>query len=258
MSSLPSNPFATRFVSPGQVEWVGELVYVEQLALRWKALNCRASIIGVHGSGKSTLLEHFVPLIGDVIWRRDAEGHLTSGSNPSPPTPLPETGRGEKTDCGELSGKVAGRVSNEGIPQTVWLQLRRTASQTMVIPWDELSRGRLLILDGYEQLTLWRRAVLIARTKLRGVKLLVTSHRRTVLATLCELSITDSIARQIVSQLTAGRVTIDHGDFATISDEEIQRCLEAHDGNMRDVLMDFYDRYETRRELATLKVKSKS
>ena len=173
MSSLPSNPFATRFVLPGQVEWIGAKDYFEQLASRWKALNCRAAIVGRHGSGKSTVLEHFVPLIGDVIWRRDAEGRVV---------------------LADLSGDISSTVANKERPHTVWLQLRRTALRSMVIPWEELNRGRLLILDGYEQLPCWRRAALIARTKLRGVSLLVTSHRSTALGTLRELSISASTA----------------------------------------------------------------
>ena len=174
------------------------------------------------------MLEHFVPLIGDVIWRRDAAGKRI------PPN---------------LSSDVS---SKESWP-TVWLQLRKSVSQSMVIPWEELCRGRVLILDGYEQLARWRRALLISRTGLRGVKLLVTSHRRTRLPTLCELSIKASTARQIVSRLTAGG-----GDIATFSNDEIQQSLEQHGGNMREVLMDFYDRVEERRAVAAPKVKAKS
>jgi hypothetical protein len=123
----------------------------------------------------------------------------------------------------------------------------------MVIPWGELLRGRLLILDGYEQLSYWRRAALIVKTRLRGIKLLVTSHGRTLLPTLCELSVTASTARHIVSQLTLGR-----DDLATISDDRIQQCLQDHRGNMREVLMEFYDLVEEHRAVDMRKVKSKS
>ena len=228
VSSLSSNPFATRFVSPGKVAWEGADDCLKQLASRWQALNFRAAIVGVHGSGKSTLLEHFAPWIGDVLWRRDAEGRRFSTLH-----------------CNNDSSKG-------GWP-TVWLQLRKADPQSMDIPWAELSQGRVLILDGYEQLACWRRTMLVLRTAQRRVKLLVTSHRRTALATLCELSIKAPTARRIVSQLTAGC-----GDGATFSDAEIQLCLQAHGGNMREVLMDFYDRVEERRAVGTPKVKTKS
>jgi hypothetical protein len=227
VSSLSSNPFATRFISPGQVDWVGADDYFEQLASHWLKLNCRASIIGVHGSGKSTLLEHYVPLIGDVIFRRDAEGNV-------------------------IENRSSGASGRERCP-AIWLQVRKTVPESTAIPWGELRRGRLLVLDGFEQLSRWRRAALIARTGLRNVKLLVTSHRRTMLPTLCELSITPSLALQIVSQLTTGR-----GDLATISDEVVQRSLQKHGGNMREVLMQLYDRVEEQRVVGMQKVKPKS
>jgi hypothetical protein len=216
VSRPSSNPFATRFISPGQVDWIGADDYFEQLASRFFQLNGRASIIGVHGSGKSTLLEHFVPRIGDVIFRRDAEGNV-------------------------VDNRSSGVSGKERCP-AVWLQLRKTVPESTAIPWDKLRRGRLLVLDGYEQLSLWRRAALIAGTGLRSVKLLVTSHRRTVLPTLCELSITPRVALKIVSQLTTGR-----GDFEPISDMVVQQCLQEHGGNMREVLMDLYDRVEEQR-----------
>lgn len=231
-SSLPSNPFATRFVSPGKLEWVGAGDTFDQLVSRWKSLKCRASIVGVHGSGKSTLLEHFVPLVSDVVWRRDAEGVVA---------------------IDKLSSNVADSAFDIDRSPGIWLQLRKTVSQSMVVPWEKLNHGWLLVIDGYEQLSRLRRAMLIARTSLRGVKLLVTSHRRTILPTLCELSISPSVAKQIVLQLTSGR-----GDFPAISEAEIQQCLDAHRGNMREVLMDFYDRFEGSRELANPRVTSKS
>ncbi len=226
------NPFSTRFVTPGQVAWVGDENYFDQLVARWKALKGRASIIGVHGSGKSTLLEYFVPLIGNVIWRRDAEGCVVFDT---------------LSDYASIEDSATERLP------TLWLQLRRTALPSMVIPWKELHRGRLLVIDGYEQLSRWQQASVLVRTKLRSVSLLVTSHRRTWLGTLCKLSISSSTARQVVSQLTAGR-----DDFAESSEEEIRGRLLAHGGNMRDVLMELYDQYEDQRKKMTGEVKSNS
>jgi ABC-type cobalamin/Fe3+-siderophores transport system ATPase subunit len=215
-SGLTSNPFATRFVAPGQVDWVGPSDYLDNLVLRWQTLKCRACVVGAHGSGKSTLLEHFVPRIAEVVYRRNAEGKVL----------LDHDAQSEKQ------------------PTTaIWLQLRKATPQSMVIPWDQLQRGRLLILDGYEQLSLWRRAEMIARTNRRGVKLLVTSHKRTVLPVLCELSISPTTAREIVSQLT-----IEQSEFANLSDDELQKRLTTHGGNMREVLMELYDQFEEKRK----------
>lgn len=212
MSGLSSNPFATRFIAPGRIAWVGASDFFDRLESRWQALRCRAAIVGPHGSGKSTLLEHLVPRVGTIVFRRDALGNRLSASS--------------------LAGARGG-------PPTVWLQLRKTEPRSMVIPWHELCEGRLLVVDGYEQLNRWRRATLVTRTWWRGVALLVTSHRRTLLPTLCELSVTSDIARQIIARLTA-----EQADLPQPSDEEISRRLRAQSGNLREVLMDLYDRVE--------------
>ncbi len=68
-----ANPFATNFVAPGQLSWLGfSDRWLDDLAELFNSLNRRAQIIGPHGSGKSTLLKHFVP--------RAAEQCVPSGS----------------------------------------------------------------------------------------------------------------------------------------------------------------------------------
>ncbi len=125
----------------------------------------------------------------------------------------------------------------------------------MGIPWKELQPGRLLVIDGYEQLSLGRRLVVLAGTKVRGVQLLVTSHRPTMLGSLCNLSVSVSIARQILSQVPA-----ENDDLATVidavSDAELQRYLDEFAGNMREVLMKLYDRFEEQRSTGRVNAKS--
>lgn len=69
---MKSNPFATRFVRPGELAWLatGQDDSLAVLADRFqRQFQCRAAIVGPHGSGKSTLLEHLVPLLdGEVVW----------------------------------------------------------------------------------------------------------------------------------------------------------------------------------------------
>lgn len=69
---MKSNPFATRFVRPGELAWIasGHDDSLAVLADRFqRRFHCRAAIVGPHGSGKSTLLEHLVPLLnGEAVW----------------------------------------------------------------------------------------------------------------------------------------------------------------------------------------------
>jgi hypothetical protein len=63
-TSLPTNPFATRWTRPGAIPFVfadgGTML---DLVARLQANEWRGAIVGPHGSGKSTLLAALVPAI---------------------------------------------------------------------------------------------------------------------------------------------------------------------------------------------------
>ena len=182
--------------------------------------------MGAHGSGKSTLLEHFVPMVAQVVWRRDALGNVVVDG---------EAVVGLATPRREPSRTTVTR-------RAFWMQLRKTEPQSLAIPWDQLSSDCLLVLDGYEQLSSWRRALVLLRTKRMQAGLLVTSHRRTMLPTLCELSVSLATARAVIERLTA-----ECSGQLPIEDTALKRRLAERHGNLRDVLMDLYDEVEQRR-----------
>lgn len=215
MSDLVSNPFSTRFVAPGKLDWIGPEEFFVRLNARWEAANFRGAILGPHGSGKSTLLEHFVPTICGSIWRRDALGNVT-----------------------ELEATARNRAD---IVRVVWLQLRKSVTESLRVPWDRLSSGDLLVLDGYEQLSWLQRGTVLRRTWRSGVRLLVTSHRKTALKTVCELSVDEVLARQVVERLLS-----QGGEPTKIGLANLGQRLQNHQGNLRDVLMDLYDEVEQR------------
>ena len=69
---MKSNPFATRFVCPGELVWIAT-GHDDSLAVLANSFqqrfHCRAAIVGPHGSGKSTLLEHLIPLLdANAVW----------------------------------------------------------------------------------------------------------------------------------------------------------------------------------------------
>ena len=214
MSDFISNPFSTRFIAPGKIGWIGAEDFFDRLLERWSVCKFRGAIVGPHGSGKSTLLEHFVPMIVGSVWRRDAEGVVS-----------------------------AQRFTESVSSCAVWLQLRKSLSQSLRVPWDRLKPADLLVLDGYEQLSRFERGCVLLRTWQRGVRLLVTSHRKTALDTLCELSVSEATAREVVERLLSGS-----SDVASPSIDDLHLRLQQHQGNMRDVLMDLYDEVESRKD----------
>ncbi len=183
----------------------------------------RGAIVGAHGVGKSSLLEHLVPRVGSIVYRRDAEGNETRPH------------------------EVVGRPKRA----ITWLQLRRSAPRTMQLPWSALKPTDLLILDGYEQLRGWRRAWVVWRTRACRLGLLVTSHRHTLLPTICQLHLDAKLAQQIIQQLLASHARVNHSRAADserlISLEEITQQLSISHGNIRELLMDCYDRFEQQR-----------
>jgi energy-coupling factor transporter ATP-binding protein EcfA2 len=218
-----SNPFATRFTLPGRIEWVETPdARLEEVADRIVRHQFRGAIVGPHGSGKSTLLEHLAPLLGTVILRRDAQGKAV---------PL-----------------VRGVV--ERGRELVWLQLRKTEPESLRIPWSVLNSSTLLILDGFEQLTAARRLYATVRTRLIGSGLLVTSHRRTLLPTICYRHITAETAQRIVERLVETREDLSERIRGVATQVDFEQQLRENGGNMREVLMGLYDQVERERALS--------
>lgn len=69
MSDDGGNPFSTRFVRPGALEYLFPAgVSSEQLVERLERSGWRGEIVGPHGSGKSTLLAALLPLVAKRGW----------------------------------------------------------------------------------------------------------------------------------------------------------------------------------------------
>jgi hypothetical protein len=101
----------------------------------------------------------------------------------------------------------------------------------------------LPIVDGYEQLSRWRRWRLGRLCRRRGWGLLVTAHASVGLPQLCRTAATPELAAQVVGQLLAQR----DWPFAAA---ELDECFARRNGNLREVLFDLYDLCERRRSRA--------
>ncbi len=97
-----------------------------------------------------------------------------------------------------------------------------------------------IIVDGYEQLTVWSRHWLTHCCRRQGCGLLVTAHRSAGLPPLWETRVTAAAAQQIVSGLLGE-------DRTFIREEQLAQLLDHHNGNLRDTLFALYDLFEQRR-----------
>lgn len=209
-SRLISNPFATRFVAPGRIPWIGtEATDLQSLSRRFlDELGARGAIIGPHGTGKTTTLVHLMPMLGRVRYR-----HLI----------------GEPPQLSEAS------ESN-----LIWLQLRAQNQpwRTVLSSREHWGNGRILILDGFEQLSRLLRYWLIATTKLRKTGLLVTAHTAVPLPTLYATSMNLETAVRVIRHVHPTWLEDAHRKSALAS------LLEKHHQNLREVMMDLYDAVE--------------
>lgn len=99
--------------------------------------------------------------------------------------------------------------------------------------------GDLVMVDGYEQLSLWSRWRLRRHSRRRALELLVTAHRPIGLPTLWETSVDAPRARRVVDHLLGpGR--------SPITDQDLAAALARHPGDLREVLFDLYDLLEAR------------
>jgi len=103
---------------------------------------------------------------------------------------------------------------------------------------DSRRPAPLLALDGYEQLSRWQRHCLARRCRRRGWGLLVTAHASTGLPPLWKTAATPELALRIVEQLTGGRPM-------PFSRAELAERLARRGGNLREMLFDLYDLYES-------------
>lgn len=227
MSRVKSNPLSTRFVQPGRIAWhaVDSSQSLDVLVEYFThQLNCRAAIVGPHGSGKSTLLAHLVPLLGTVIAKRATYNANEPHSSVLDPR-LPH-------DIGHAVRSV------------VWLQMRgRVASARLLKETRSLwcQRNRLLVIDGFEQLSMFTRAMIVRTTWRHGAGLLVTSHRRTSLPTLVETKVDAQLTQQLLDRLLPADLP---GRDCHLNADHLDQLLKHHRGNLREVFMQLYDEIE--------------
>jgi len=178
-----SNPFATRFIRPGAIDYLfpaGQSI--DSLLTTLRGNHWWGEIVGPHGSGKSTLVAALLPAL-KAAGREVARFILTPDD-------------GDRPEC------LA--------PLCAYATL---ADQP-------LGPSSQLILDGYEQISWWWRRRIQVLCRKRGAGLLVTTHQPLDLPPLIQTQPTDQLAQQVVRRLLPpGDTTITPADVTAAFDK---------------------------------------
>ena len=199
-----SNPFATRFIQPGSMDyWTETPMQIEQWSKAFLSGNKRHAIVGPHGSGKSTLLHSLVPRI-ESTWSI-------------------QSGKTIVTHRYRLSSSSRDSV-----------ELFQAARHWMPF--------HLVVLDGYEQLSYLARLRfwhLLRSSRCAG---LVTCHRPLWLfSTLLTTGVTEKSAENVVRTLLAGRPGVAD---QVLSSSRWKMSRQRWGQNLRESLFEMYDYLE--------------
>ncbi|MEO7327645.1 MAG: hypothetical protein ABI193_03635, partial [Minicystis sp.] len=153
------------------------------------------------------------------------------------------------------SGGEGALIGPEGTGKSTLLQAlvreaaqRGLRSRLLTIDHDGLppalpvSGEQLLCLDEADRLSWFRLRLLRLRCRRRSVALLVTGHRPLGLPTLRQTRVSADLATSLAAQVLARSPSLP----ALVRAEEAGEMLREQRGNLRQVLLSLYDRYEER------------
>jgi hypothetical protein len=107
----------------------------------------------------------------------------------------------------------------------------------------------VLIVDGYEQLSLLERWRLARICRRKGCSLLVTAHSPTRYPTLIHTTPNLAIIEQLAANLCSEVST-------SVTPKDVAASHAIHGSNVREIFFDLYDRHERRRRAARTGVQS--
>jgi energy-coupling factor transporter ATP-binding protein EcfA2 len=210
---VSENPFSAQRIRPGAIPFVFPAGQdAEALVERFQQTGRRGEIIGPHGSGKSTLLA----VLAAAIERTGMKTVLVELHDRQRQLPLDLRSfqRDSPIFADHRCATVPAKIGTVPPPA-------------------------VLIVDGYEQLSLWNRWTLKRFCRHKGLGLLVTAHDSVGFPTLCQTAVTAELFEQVVEKLLGDQKS----PFAP---GEISQCLTQHGGDMREMLFALYDLYEQR------------
>lgn len=206
MLATDSNPFSTRWIRPGALPYLWERDETTLCGLAESLLRSAGwgQILGPHGAGKSTLLHALVELLRERGWQVAAY-RITPEHRRLPLDPfhsIPVTG-----DPGHVS-----------------------------------AGPRLVVVDGYEQLSIWGASWLRTVCRVRGAGLLVTTHRPVRLPLLWRCEPTVKLAVRLAERLQQETIP-------RVAESDVRAAFGRCAGNLRETWFTLYDLYEHRRRV---------
>lgn len=230
------NPFATRFVKPGALEFRStSAVNVDELEERWRRHLKQASIVGPHGCGKSTLIHELTRRVSE------AGGQVESF----------------------IFRKPNASTKNRRCLRELISCLRRLTAQQLQ------NQTIAVTIDGLEQLNVWQRYAIYRQAKNSDVLLLVSSHSRSRFPLLCELKSDDTSWQAAVESLRGSvanylqaRVDLESNqgasemalfwrDFEALTKRESKADESSQSVSTRERFFQLYDQWERLRASAT-------
>ena len=174
--------------------------------------------------------EHLIAELAAQNWRGAIIGPHGSGKST-----LLETLKPALAAAGRNIHSVALRDGQRRLPGETFAALERIAT------------NRLLIVDGYEQLSRLERLRLAWYCHRRQCGLLVTAHVSVSPPTLITLTPSPGLIEQLVVDLCAEVSTL-------VAVDQVSASHARHGSNVREIVFDLYDHYEQVRRIARTSV----
>lgn len=201
----PTNPFSTRFVSPGSLNFRSESADIDDLAGRFAACGFVGQIVGGHGSGKSTLVHTLIKYFATA------------------PISLP-----------------FGSLETVSLVICSKKRIRERVVDTLKVP-NGVGAGskRIYLLDGWELLGWSDQLGFLHDCKINGNGVLLTTHRVTRnVPVLFQVDPTVEVLLNLVDQLAPNFACLPGVE------EVVKHVFDQEKGNIRECFMRIYDHYE--------------
>jgi hypothetical protein len=197
-SLTQTNPFAARWIRPGAIPFLPPAGATWTSLCRQVAAHRRLQLLGPHGVGKSTLLAHFVQRLREQGWNVE---HVA--------------------------------IEPHGLARVV-APVEEETNEAATAARHE-SQQRLLVIDGWQQLSAWRRL----RLSWSSRRLLATTHADLGWQPLLQLQPDPELICTLSRHLQRNTERL-------VSDADARAAYERAAGNLREALFLLYDVYEAR------------